>query len=216
MRRICQCLLLVTLALFWPSAAAAQPPVEGVVIRGAVSAAIGNDISSPAISGAVGYQMNRAFALEIELFGVPAFDPQLPVVLPALYPPPVFDDEEGSLITFTTNVRLEAPTLHPRLLPFVTMGGGFGSRTQSYRIVYPGIPFSILPPLTGLPATVIRPGASYPTNDSRTNALLMVGSGLSVLWTDHLSIDFDARLMKFLGYDGGYLGRIGAGATYRF
>jgi opacity protein-like surface antigen len=209
----------VGLALSTPALAQSD---HGVVVHGTVSTAIFANGSPLALGGSIGYRMNRAFGLELELFSIPDLDSRERPI-PYLTRAPFVSDVESSLTAFMTNVRLEAPTTSRRLLPFAVIGGGVANVSRSYSLNYPGyppFPGSPLPAAQGgpggLPAAIFVAAQLVPYSSSSLHMALSIGGGLSILWTDHVSIDVDGRALQLVGEEGGSIGRFGAGASYRF
>lgn len=205
--------------------AAAQSD-HGPLAAGLVSAAVTNDETAPSFGGYVGYRFNRVFGLGLEVTSIQALDEPPLFVIAAeasrafgrigttIFPPPYrFEDADSDLTVFTTNVRLEVPTTARHLTPYVTAGGGLANLSSSYRIVYS--PLAFTNPVTGQ-----RVGLStIPAEDVASSALFMavtLGGGASVMWTDRLAIDIDARALSLLGYEGRTIGRFGLGLSYRF
>jgi opacity protein-like surface antigen len=205
--------------------AAAQSD-HGPLAAGLVSAAVADDETAPSFSGYVGYRFNRVFGLGIEVTSIQALDePPLFVIAgeairasggfgTTIFPPPYrFEDADSDLTVFTTNVRLEVPTTTRRLTPYVTAGGGLANLNTSYRIIYS--PLAFTNPLTDERISL----PTIPSDDVSSSALFMavtLGGGASVMCTDRLAVDIDARALSLLGYEGRTIGRFGVGLSYRF
>jgi hypothetical protein len=178
-----------------------------------VSAVSANSQTNVGLSGTVAYRFNRALAFGVEITSVPQLPPRLGN--PSIGRPIIqFQDTEGKLTVFTTNVRLEVPTVWRRVIPFVVGGGGVSNYDVSYSILYP-VPLIAatgnVPGLSIFPTPIIEP-----LSDTRVQMALTLGGGVSLLWTDHISIDFGAKTLQLLGNGGSTIGRFGVGASYRF
>jgi opacity protein-like surface antigen len=215
------------------SAVSAQPaagPLGSVIVGGTN---IG-DGTSPAISGAVAYRFGRVLGLGIELTAVPTLTPEQPEffantasgigavggAVSTVFPPiaiPAYrlEEEGGRAVVFTTNLRLEIPTLSPRVLPYVVAGGGVGTVKEQFTLTvqYPEV--IIQSPVGPVPISRAR-SISEPLSNSSTNLALTLGGGVSFRWTDRLWIDADLRYFALLGDPDVHVSRGGGGLSYRF
>ncbi len=202
------------------SVGAASLPAEaqGVIVSGQASAAVSQDITSPALAASVSYRFNRSFGLGVELTHMPDLAGDLPAR-------GRFDaltlERDTRATMFTTNVRLEIPTLSARVLPYVVGGGGVASVRSEFEVNYlaidgrmPGLP-SIRPGMDPGRALSILPGPPFIEN-SRTSMVLTLGGGASFLLSDHVSLDADLRVLSLLGTRDRTIGRFGGGVSYRF
>ena len=106
-------------------------------------------------------------------------------------------------------------TVWRRVIPFVVGGGGVSNHDVDYSIFYPQ-PFLTATRVLQQPSLSIYPPIVEPLSETRLQMALTLGGGVSLLWTDHISIDFDARALQLMGNGGRTIGRFGAGASYRF
>jgi opacity protein-like surface antigen len=216
------CLMVATSA----SAQTSQKAFAGVV----VSATTIEDGVSPSITGGIGYQLNSTIGLGFELTFVPQLRPEVPddpddrYVQPVFgsivgfpYPSPIvtFEPDDGHAMIFTANVRLTVPTRSRRFSPYLVGGAGVGTvrDTIEFRVTYPPI---LLP---AFERTVLFPEPA-PFRESfsvvTTGFAATLGGGLSILTSDHWSVDADARYVAIFGSRDLQIGRYGAGITYRF
>jgi opacity protein-like surface antigen len=212
------------------AASARGQPEAGAIASGSVAAAVldrGTNASGTSVSvaGALGYRFNRVIGLGVEVTWIPSLKPVLPSSGPSPYTSVVFSDPGGDALFFTTNVRIEIPTTSRRVIPFAVGGGGVASTTQRYTVtvspvlppipVVPPIPVGGLVTVPPLPPFILPPIQSRPVTTS-TGLALTLGGGVSLLATDHLSIDVDLRSLYIRGNNTGSIGRFGVGASYRF
>ena len=194
--------VVLSLGLAAPQAARAQ----GALIQGTAAAAASGGTTSAAFGGGVTYRFNRALGLGVELSHVRGFSDNI-------LAPVCCGGDTGHATIFTTNVRLEIPTLSKRVLPFVVGGGGVASVTQSYRIAYAAadvaglISSNLVSPIYGGPSSL-----SY----TSTSMALTLGGGASFLLSDHVAIDADLRAFQLMGDNTRTVGRFGGGVSYRF
>lgn len=208
--------------LIAPLAGAARAQTDhGALVSGLVSASVTENDTAPTVSGFVGYRFNRALGLGVELSSMwvePFNESSLsggelttnPVLLR-----PNLSNVDGRITLFTTNVRLEIPTVFARVIPYATGGGGMANYDRSFDVLYPPLP-AIIDPLTGRPITVATPQGMQRINESQLYMALTLGGGVSLLWTRHMTVDVDARCVALLGSNGGTIGRFGGGVSYRF
>lgn len=179
---------------------------------GAASAALANGNTAPAVSGGVTYRFNRALGFGVEFarhFDAPADEASVYGCC----------DNDWSVTSFTTNVRVEVPTTSPRVIPFVVAGGGVAAVTRSYGPVYFADLANVASrSISTIGIDLILPGPpSY--EYTTTSMALTLGGGASVMLTRHAAIDIDLRAVHLLqdGTDGGAtIGRFGVGLSYRF
>ena len=95
-------------------------------------------------------------------------------------------------------------------LDIAIAGGGIANQSYRYTLSYdPRILAGAAAP-TGLTIT------SRAISSSVVHMVMTLGGGVSLLWTDHLAIDIEARVVALRGNGDGELGRFGVGASYRF
>lgn len=203
-------LLLVLLAAVGaPGTARAQ----GALAYGSIAAAISGDTTSPAYGGGVAWRFNRAFGLGVELSHIPSLDSNFPRIFCC------GEDQDMSVTTFMTTVRLEVPTTASRIIPFVMAGGGVAAVTQSYSVIYStqlvNLANSIDVRAAGLNTIPILPQPSD-LEYTNTNMALTLGGGASFLLGSHFAVDADLRLLHIMGNDSRNIGRFGGGVSYRF
>jgi hypothetical protein len=219
---------------------AAAQSAEGLIAGGGAAATAINSGTDVAVFGGVGYRFNRVVGFGIEVTFVPSLEPALPDI-PGILPPagvgrlppvPVidFDGDGGHALVFTTNVRLEIPTTARRFIPYVVGGGGVASVRERIRvgIAYQSIGWvdattvgasgASLPPEISrrLPSVALDRSFSQTYESTATSLALTLGGGLSILATEHFSIDADLRYLGLFGTRDRHVGRFGASANYRF
>lgn len=186
---------------------------QGAIVHGAVSAAIADGNTAAAVSGGVAYRFNRALGFGVEFarhFDAPAGDVSIYRCC----------GDDWRLSSFTTNVRLEVPTVSPRVIPFVIAGGGVAAVSRSYGVVYfADLVNSLQLPLaaSGLDLGILPGPTDY--RYTTTSMALTLGGGASLLLTQHLGVDVDLRAVHLLqdGSSGDTtIGRFGVGLSYRF
>ena len=111
---------------------------------------------------------------------------------------------DGRATIFTTNVRLEIPTMTARVIPYVVGGGGVANVKESFTIT--------LPVPSGIPVVI----PARPVTQSSTDMVLTLGGGVSMLVSAHLSIDVDLRYLRLVANRDRNVGRFGVGFSYRF
>jgi opacity protein-like surface antigen len=192
----------------------------GAIVNGAVGVAVVNDATNLEISGGIGYRFNRAIGFGIEFTHIPDLDTSSRYGYSALRVCCGVGGNqraEGHATVFTSNVRVEVPTTLRRVLPFVVGGGGIASVTEKFPLIYYALPLASDLASLGLsaPSPGILPGPQ--TISTTTVAMaLTLGGGASVLITDHLAVDADARVLKLLADTNRTVGRFQVGASYRF
>lgn len=203
---------------------------RGAVVSGSVSATNTSSHTDVAFAGTFGYRFSRVFGMEIEATAVPdlkaPFSNDFPVILNSsaasssaagltsvIFPGPVLQDAGGRLVIFTTNARVEIPTVSARVTPYFVAGGGIASTRRTAEFTYP-IPFLL--PATQVIAPVPPRSLSYPVISSSTDLALTLGGGVDVRVMKRLAIEVDLRLFRLLGYDDTNVGRFGVGVRYRF
>lgn len=204
----------LTLALFSMVALVAQPAAaraQGALVHGTVAAAVADGSPSPAFGGGVTWRFNRALGLGVELSHLRSLRSQFAHIYCC------GRDEEARATTFTTNVRLEIPTLSKRVLPFVVAGGGVAAVSESYNIYYAQLANTLESARGRLGLTVlpVLPGPSDVTTTS-TSMALTLGGGASILVTDRFAVDVDLRVLHIMSDQSRNIGRFGAGVSYRF
>lgn len=182
--------------------AAAPAHAQGALVQGTVAAAVSGDDTSAAFGGAVGYRFNRVLGLGVDISHVTGVEPRF-----AHINLPRGNDADGSATVFTTNVRVEIPTVSQRIIPYVVGGGGVASVTQSYGVVYEY--------LVNLGLSIV-PGAPTTIDFTSVNMALTLGGGASFLISDRVSVDADLRILSFFGDAERNIGRFGGGVSYRF
>jgi opacity protein-like surface antigen len=196
-------LLVMLLGLAAPRPSQAQ----GVLVQGLAAATESDGHTSPTFGGAVTYRFNRALGLGVELSHVRSFSD---TEFPSIY---CCEDKLGHATVFTTNVRLEIPTLSRTVIPFVVGGGGLASVTNYYGVVYAAANVAAL-----IGANTVSPiyGGPSTLSSTTTTMALTLGGGASFLLTDHFAIDADLRALHLLGDRTRTVGRFGVGVSYRF
>jgi opacity protein-like surface antigen len=197
--------------------APAPARAQGALVQGLVAAAVTDDQTSPSFSGGIGYRFNRALGLGVEFTHMPDLGElrdrnRLDLTIPT--------DTRATM--FTTNVRVEIPTLSDRVIPYVVGGGGVAAVRSEFDVNYlalgPDLQAIFGPALRGPGRPNVQsilPGPSR-IETTRTNMVLTLGGGASILVTDHLAIDADLRLLSLFGDRDQNIGRFGVGASYRF
>ena len=190
----------------------------GAIGSGSLAAAVVDAGAHVSVAGSLGYRFNRVVGLGVEVTWIPTLKPALPGNVPSPYAGIVYSAPSGDALFFTTNVRIEIPTTSRRVIPFAIGGGGVASTTQRYTVtispLLPVIPVGLVTSPTIVPPTIL-PIQSRPVSTS-TGLALTLGGGVSLLATDHLSIDVDLRSLYIRGNASGAIGRFGVGASYRF
>ena len=211
-----------TAVCLMPRVALAQPAAAGPIVSGSVASAFTNDSSSLSFAGSAGYRFNRAFGMVAELTSITGIDDRSPYgdIVPLIYPPPFRSDTD--LLMFTTNVRIEVPTISGRILPFVIAGGGIASTTSTVKFDGPIYIASIAPDFDygQLAPTLPAFPTLFPRDNygiTQTHLALTIGGGVSIAVGKHLSIDVDLREIHLSGSrTGGDIARFGGGVSYRF
>jgi opacity protein-like surface antigen len=182
----------------------------GPVVVGSVATVYANGGIKPSFSGSVGYRFNRAFTMGVELTRAdlrytPA--PETSVSPSGLFTTVVsYENPKLDALFFTTNVRIEIPTPSRRVLLYGVGGGGVSTGTKRYTV-------TITDSVVGRPTmTETEPR----TVQSSTILALTLGGGISLLATDHVSMEVDGRNLYGRGSSGGSIGRFGVGLSYRF
>ena len=202
-RTLSTTLLCAALSLVVSNRAQAQ----GATVSGAVSAAAANGTTAPAFGGAITWRANRVLGFGVELSHIRGLGQDGARIACC-----------GSDITtrttvFTTNVRLEIPTISARVIPFVVAGGGMAAGTTRYPVMY-----AQLAAANGISANTVpvMPGPGW-VDATGSSMALTLGGGASFLLTPHVSVDIDLRVLHTKGDSGnGNLGRFGGGVSYRF
>jgi opacity protein-like surface antigen len=205
-----------TLALF-ASPAGAQS-TSGAIASGSIAAAVASNGTDVSPAGSVGYRFNRVIGLGVELTWIKLRTTDSSST-PDPYTSIVVSGTGANTLFYTTNVRVEIPTLSRRILPYAVGGGGVASTSmhETVTIRYlPPVPFVPTPPIgvivtPPVPAPFSRAQTSYSTGLGLT-----LGGGVSFLATDHVSVDVDLRSFYIRATPSGSIGRFGVGASYRF
>jgi opacity protein-like surface antigen len=217
--RLARLTVTASILVLLASSALAQPDA-GAIAGGSLATAVVDSGANVSAAGSLGYRFNRVIGLGVEVTWIPSLKPALPSNVPSPYTSVVYSAPGGDALFFTTNVRIEIPTTSRRVIPFVIGGGGVASTTQRYTVtispVLPPVPVGLVtvPVILPLPPTIL-PIQSRPVSTS-TGLALTLGGGVSLLATDHLSIDVDLRSLYIRGDASGAIGRFGVGASYRF
>ena len=218
MRRLTGSVGVITAAVMLLLAAApasGQSP-SGAIASGSVAAAVDGGGTNVSFGGSLGYRFNRVIGMGVELTWM-RLKAASPSDLNSPYIDVSYSDQRSDALFFTTNVRVEIPTTSRRILPYAVGGGGLGSTNTSYTIRTRVIPPPILGPLTAvIIPTPIPPFDMRTATTTSTGLGLTLGGGVSLLATDHFSVDIDLRTFYIRGNQGGSIGRFGAGASWRF
>lgn len=207
MRTVVPLLVAGLMLAVYPSS---QAFAQGAVVSGSVSATRSNGATSPTFSGAVAYQFNEVLGFGVELSHIAKLDAS------NRYPFYCCGPMDSHATVFTTNVRLEVPTVSSRVVPYVIGGGGVAAVTEAYD-VYLAAASRALADLSAV--NVIAPILPGPSDYSYTNTqmALTLGGGASVHVSPRLSIDVDVRALHLMGGNAAHtLGRFGGGISYRF
>lgn len=203
-RTLATALTLGLLALLTGSHAA---HAQGAIVSGSVSAASANDDTSPAFGGAITWRTNRVLGFGVELSHIRGLGHDEARIACC------GTDITTRTTVFTTNVRLEIPTISPRVIPFVIAGGGMAAGTTRYPVMYAQLEAASR---IGANTVPIMPGPGW-VDSSGSSMALTLGGGASFLITPHVSVDVDLRVLHTKGDNGnGNLGRFGGGVSYRF
>jgi len=214
-----ECAVIAVTAFVLIASPASGQPAAGAIASGSVAAVVDGGGTDVSVAGSLGYRLNRVIGLGVDLTWM-----KLKTTTPASTTFPdsrvLYSDASADAMFFTTNVRIEIPTTSRRILPYAVGGGGTASLLNRYtvttRISFPTVPVSTLPgvvvPIPAPPPQEI----SQPVSSSSTALALNLGGGVSLLATDHLSIDVDLRSFYIRGNPSGSIGRFGIGASYRF
>lgn len=197
-------------------AAAGEARAQGALVHGTVAAALSGDTTSPAFGGGVTWRFNRALGLGVELSHLPGLEPQFAHI----YCCGRGEDETRATV-FSTNVRLEIPTVSRRVIPFVIAGGGVAGITESYDVWYAALANTIdrgavrTGQIRLMAPSTILPGPSE-VEVTSTSMALTLGGGASLMLTDRFAVDIDLRVLHLMRDEGRNIGRFGAGLSYRF
>jgi hypothetical protein len=196
----------------------------GAVVRAVVGTAALERTNGLDVRGTVGYRLNSAIGLEVEITSIPMLDPDLPQSAASTFGI-VYTDAGGRAALFTTNVRLELPGASRRVIPFVVGGGGVANISTHYTISITRPPVTVPPGVfrstlieSSLVSNTIAGPVAYPqrVGGSPTGMVLNLGGGASFLVTDHLAIEADLRYGRILSDYDSNMGRFGGGVSYRF
>lgn len=209
MRRLTGTALLLTALLAMPAAARAQ----GALVHASLGAAASRGDTSPAFGGGIAWRVNRSLGFGVELSHMRSLASDYPVYSCCE------EGQDARATVFTTNVRIEIPTTSPRVIPYVVGGGGVASVTESYRVIYAQLAerLGLRPQFRGLglDTVPIVPGPSELETTS-TSLALTLGGGASLLVTEHLALDADARVLHIASDQARNVGRFSLGVSYRF
>jgi opacity protein-like surface antigen len=213
-----------------PSSAQTAGPLGSVTVAGTNL----GDGTNIAIAGAVTYRFGRVLGLGIELTAVPTLTPEPPDFVNTIadvggyiggpsgliFPPPTFpsyryEQDGGRAVIFTTNLRVEIPTLSPRVLPYVVAGGGAATVKEEFTLTFQYPEIIIQSPVGPVPVSRMR-SVSQPISNSFNSLALTLGGGVSFRWTEHLWLDADLRYLALLGVRDVHVSRFGGGLSIRF
>lgn len=191
---------------------AAPVRAQGAFAQALVGAGVAEGQTATAVSGSIGYRFNRVFGLGVEathLMGLEAG--------PRADRLDRIADLDSAATMFTTNVRVEIPTLSRRVIPYVVGGGGVARVQTDIELDIPDARLQNRPtgPAFDLRAPFGRPGPDR-FRAGGTSMVFTIGGGTSILLTDRLAIDADLRLQALLGGRDRNIGRFSVGASYRF
>jgi hypothetical protein len=127
MRRTTMLTLLSVSVFLAGSRAVSAQTDHGALVSGQAAVAVTGWTTAPAISAFIGYRFNRAMGIGVEITSAPSLEPDFERDLPRITLPFGYDEPEGALTVFTTNVRVEIPTVSRRVVPYVVGGGGLSS-----------------------------------------------------------------------------------------
>lgn len=195
-------------------AAPALARAQGALVHASVGAAASDSTTSPAFGGGVAWRVNKALGFGVELSHLRSLASDYPYYCCS------DDDADARATVFTTNVRLEIPTTSARVIPYVVGGGGVASLTQSYSVIYAQLAERLgmsadLAALGLNTIPMIWPGPAELETTS-TSMALTLGGGASLLVTDHLAVDADARVLHIANDNARNIGRFSLGVSYRF
>jgi opacity protein-like surface antigen len=179
------------------------------VIIGGVAAATSIDASTEtAVAAAIGVRLNRVAGIGVEVTFVPALKPDVASLDQSRFPASngSVSGSGGRATIFTTNARIDLPTLTTRVSPYVVGGGGVANLKESFTIAGPASVAGSIP-------VVIPPRAA---TQSSTALALTLGGGVSVVIAPHLSLDADARYVRLMSTRDLNIRRFGVGLSYRF
>ena len=210
--------VLAMLAIARPTSVAAG---QGATVGGVVAATSMESRTEVSVAVATGYRVNRVFGFGVEVTSVPALKPDVTALGPSTLiassggalvvtstsvPTSTVSGTDGRAIIFTTNVRIEIPTMTARVIPYVIGGGGVASVKERFTITPP------VPLPSGIPI-VIPP---RPVTQSSTDLVVTFGGGVSMPVVTHVSIDVDLRYLRLIANRDLNVGRFGVGLSYRF
>lgn len=191
---------------------------QGAIVSGVVAATAIESRTEVSVTGAVAYQVNRFLGFGVEVTTVPVLKPdgaslRASTVSDSLgsafvrdsLAPPMVSAVDGHATVFTTDVRLEIPTVAARFLPYVVVGGGVATIKDNFTVTAPM-------PIVGIPVMT----EPQPVTQSSTSLALNVGGGASVLVVAHVSVDVDLRYVRLISSRDLNVRRFGVGVSYRF
>jgi len=231
--------ILLCLVAF-PAAASAQTD-RGASAGASVSATNMDAHTSWSFSGSFEYRVNRVAGFEVEATGVPSLQSDFPGVsilasssvtssvggftfndsslptrlLPVIFPPPRFENQQSRAVFFTNNVKVHIPTTADRIDPYFVAGGGIANIRHTADLVQDPIILTGLPPGIVLPPSLVAPRIS-PLRSSSTSLALTVGGGAAIRMWSRAWIEADLRMFRMLGSEDQNAGRFGVGIRYRF
>jgi hypothetical protein len=200
--RIAACLLLAVAGSPRPAQG------EGALVSASMAAAYTHDHTSPSYAGGIIWRFNRVLGIGIEITHVRGLRFDGPLIS-------CCGDIRSRQTSFTTNVRVEIPTISTRVVPFLVGGGGPVAVTTVFPVLYAQGPLLADLIALGLSTSPIVPGASR-LESTTAGMALTLGGGTSLLVGRHSSIDVDLRVFHTTGMTSGNIGRFGVGASYRF
>jgi opacity protein-like surface antigen len=203
--------------LVWLASPARAQSASGAIASGSVAAAVDGAGTDVSVAGSLGFRFNRVMGLGVD-FTWMNLKATTPSSVTSPYISVVSSNAKADALFFTTNVRVEIPTTSRRVLPYAVGGGGPVSTTNRYTVT---IRTSVPPLLGSIPpgvviVTPVPQSESHAVNSSSTGLALTLGGGISLLATDHISVDIDLRSLYIRGNPSGSIGRFGIGASYRF
>lgn len=207
--------VLASVAFARPMSAEAR---QGAIAGGVVAATAVESRTEVSVAGTIGYRVNRFLGFGMEVMSVPTLKPDVANLAPSTglassgsavvatsVPTSTVTGTNGRATVFTTNVRIEIPTITARVIPYAIGGGGVANVKENFTMTPPV-------PVPGLPV-VIPP---RPVTQSSTDVALTVGGGVSTVVTAHVSIDVDLRYLRFIANRDLNVRRFGVGCSYRF
>jgi opacity protein-like surface antigen len=206
--------LFVAVCVLMLAARAGAQSGAGAIASGSVAAALDSSSTDVSLAGSLGYRFNRVIGLGVELTWM-KLNATTPSSGTSPYTSLVYSGTKADTMFFMTNVRIEIPTTSSRILPFAIGGGGTANTMNRYTVSITPVPV----PLVGIPPSVVIPAPiprTMTVSSSSTGLALTLGGGVSLLATEHLSVDIDLRSLYIRDNPSRSIGRFGVGASYRF